>query len=309
MNVPRLASLAASALAALALAACGASAAVVVDGRLDPDYGSPLSIQTTQTVVGDDNYAKVDGANGSELDQAFGFVSNGTLYLFIGGNLYQDWVGPDLETAHANLALLFDTQAGGQNPMRSDNPSVEGLNQLAGLRFDSDFTPDYWIGFHGDHWPIGPYQSVVSYAQLPAGGGGAAYVVGFGATGAPGTLSGGTNPFGLLASIDNSNSAGVTAGCGAASGFGVGSGIELAIPLAALGNPVGCFKVCALVHSPYAADISNQVLGPVPAGTCDLGNPAAVDFSAIPGSQYFTVCSLATPARMSSWGRVKVLYR
>ncbi len=306
MNVPRIPALFVSALALACASPVGA--AVTVDGHLDPDYGSVLSVQTTQTSAGDDNYAKVDGANGSELDASYGFISNGTLYLFIAGNLYEDWAG-SLDTAHQNLALLFDTQAGGQNPMRSDNPSVEGLNYLAGLRFDPDFTPDYWVGFHGNCWPIGTYCSYVSYAQLLAGGGGAAYLVGIGTTGAPGTLSGGTNPYGLLASIDNGNAAGVTAGCGAASGSGVATGVELAIPLAALGNPTGCIKVCALVHSAYAPDITNQVLGPVPPGSCDLGNPAAVDFSVMTGSQYFSVCPASTPARATTWGRVKVLYR
>jgi hypothetical protein len=37
-------------------------------------------------------------------------------------------------------------------------------------------------------------------------------------------------------------------------------------------------------------------------------SPAATtDFSAIPGGEFFDVCP-STPARASSWGRIKTLY-
>jgi hypothetical protein len=238
-------------------------------------------------------------------------VANGTLYLFLSGNLYEDWLPPELGTAHEDLSIFFDTGPGGQSPIRADNPLLEGLNVLPGLKFDTDFTPDYWVGFNPGGWPVSTFYTVVNYSTLPAGTGGAGYVVGNGTTGAPGTLTGGTNPFGILASIDNRNGAGVTTGCAAASGAGVSTGMEFAIPLAALGNPTGCIKVCAMIHYPgYSTTaLSNQVLGPVPPGTCQLGDPMKTDFSAIPGDQYFTICPQATPARGVSWGEVKTLYR
>jgi len=217
--------------------------AVTVDGDLDPDYALPLATQTTQTQY-DDTYGRFDGSNGSELDGAFGFVGNGTLYLFLSGNVYEDWMPPELNTAHEDLAIFFDTGPGGQSPLRSDNPALEGLPVLAGLRFDVDFVPDYWIGFNPGGWPVGPFYTVVNYSTLPTGAGGAGYLVGNGTTGAPGTLTGGTNPYGILVSIDNRNASGVTAGCGASSGAGVATGIELAIPLAALAIPPDASK-CA----------------------------------------------------------------
>jgi hypothetical protein len=56
--------------------------------------------------------------------------------------------------------------------------------------------------------------------------------------------------------------------------------------------------------------ISNQVLGPVPPGTCDLGPAGSVDFGTIPGAQWFTICPVgATPARRASWGSLKDIYR
>ncbi len=88
------------------------------------------------------------------------------------------------------------------------------------------------------------------------------------------------------------------------------SGIEWAIPLAAIGNPTGDIEVCAFTGGGLQGPgLGNQVLGPVPPGTCALGNPATVNFGAIPGPQFFTVINGATPTLPLSWGRVKLLYR
>lgn len=132
--------------------------------------------------------------------------------------------------------------------------------------------------------------------------------LGKGPAGGPGTLSGGTNPDGILATIDNHCTAGVTFGCGAGNGSGVTTGVEWEVPLAAIGNPQGCIGVCALIYSSANHGITNQVLGPVPAGTCPLGAPAGVDFSTIPGNQFFTVCPLAVATRSSTWGTLKLRY-
>jgi hypothetical protein len=100
----------------------------------------------------------------------------------------------------------------------------------------------------------------------------------------------------------------VTGGCDASSGAGVTTGIELAVPLAAIGNPTGAIRICALLASPQPVQVSNQVLGPVPPGTCALGSPAGVDLGNVPGSQYFVV-DMTTAARNSTWGRLKIQYR
>src|SRR6267142_516154 len=76
---------------ALAAPASRATAAVTVDGRLDPDYGDPISVQTTLTQVGDNTVSRVDGSSGSELDQAYAFISDGVLHLLIAGNMRTDW--------------------------------------------------------------------------------------------------------------------------------------------------------------------------------------------------------------------------
>jgi hypothetical protein len=153
------------------------------------------------------------------------------------------------------------------------------------------------------------YVLHVDYAEMPAGGGGAAYFLGYADPGGPGTLNGGTNPFGIRAACDNSNVAGVDAGCDAGAGTGATRGVELAIPLAAIGSPTGCVKVLALFYSEIQLQFANQTLGPLPAGVCTLGPTAsAIDFRTFAGDQYFTLCP-GVPVRTTTWGSLKSAYR
>ena len=284
--------------------------AVTIDGRLDSEYGAPLSTQVNLTNFGDTppGFTPFDSLNtaiGSELDEAYGFVSAGTLHLFFSGNLRsyvgEPLIGPD------QLEVFIDCAAGGQNPLRSDNPALGWylrLSQLAGLAFDATIAPDYWLDYTagGSGTPASAFL-----AELPAGGGGTGVWLGSTPGGPPGTLKGGTNPFGIQVTIDETNRAGVTAGCGTAAGTGTMTGIEWSIPLAAIGNPTGPIHVCAFVDG-RGVEVSNQVLGPLPPSTCSLGSPSGVDFGSIPGQQYFVIDS-STPVQPSTWGRVKTLYR
>jgi hypothetical protein len=293
------------ALLAAAVMPSGVSA-ITVDGRLDPSY-TLLSTQTTQTVAGDDSQGLADFGVGSELDAAYGTIENGVLYLFLAGNLEDTICGVNACTDSDILEVFIDSQGGGQNTLLS--PSPAGF-AFAGFTFDSDLAPDYTV----EYFDVGALDHDFSrwayYEELPTGGGGASYFLGSGPNaGAPGTLSGGTNPFGILATIDNRNTAGVTAGCGAASGAGVTAGVELAIPLAAIGNPTGCIKVSAFVCEASAVTVTNQSLGPLPVGTCSLGAPASVNFAGLAGEQFFTICTGATPARTATWGLLKTIYR
>jgi hypothetical protein len=292
------------------LHAAAGTAAPVIDGTLDAEYGAALATQTTQTekdALGDYDMAE---ANGSELDQAYAFVSDGVLHLFLSGNLLgyfaMEWYPQDY------LHIFVDSKPGGQSVLRGDNSGVgfwpNALNLLAGLTFDTGFAPDYWFDCTVFSWE----PHVFAYAaELLDAGGGAGWCLGASTAGGPGTLTGGTNPYGVQMTLDNRNHAGVTYGCGAASGEGVTTGIEWAIPLAAIGDPAGCFTVCAFVTSASSTPpvVWNQVLGPVPPGTCYLGLPADVDFANIAGEQFFTVCPSSVPVRTSTWGSVKTLYR
>src|SRR6185369_3355011 len=164
------------------------------------------------------------------------------------------------------------------------------LNQMAGLKFDEGFDPDWWlsIGGGGD---AGSWPHLSAYAaELPTAGGGTGQFLGGTLCGGDGTLTGGTNPFGIGVAVIDSNSAGVSYGCGPASGAGVTTGIEWAIPLAAIGNPAGCIKISAIDACIYHSCILNQVLGPLPADICSTIPSDSVDFSTMAGQQFFSVC-------------------
>ncbi len=294
------------ALAALALSAATAPAATV-SGSLTPAYGAPLVVQTTQTTV-DGLYGAIDQSSGSELDAGYAYAANDTLYLFLAGNL-QFWLQLEGNITHIDPLFVFlDTQPGGQGTLLAGDPRVDAwfdLSALAGLKFDADFEPDWAFGLGSATWPtLRAYE-----AELAAGGGGAGTFLGNATCGGPGALSGGGNPFGVAVTLDDRNTGGVTQGCGASSGAGVNTGIEWAIPLAAIGNPTGCIRVCAFLEPFNTSSLLDQVLGPLPAGTCDPGPASGVDFSAIPGEQFFSVCPQATPARRVPWGRLKAAYR
>ncbi len=266
-----------------------------VDGQLDPDYGAPITIQTTQTglgagqIVGDNNKGDLNFSNGSELDGGYGFVSGGVLYLFLGGNLALMTRMNQVDTIGHTLDVFIDSVPGGQN-------SLNGLgsgNPLNSLTFDAGFTADYRLELSGglSGGANSPPIWAAGYQMMTSTGGGPFVNLGFGSAGGPGTLSGGSNPHGILATLDNRNIAGVTFGCAAASGAGVTTGIEWAIPLAAIGNPTGCITLAVIVRESGATgSVSNQVLGPVPAGTCPPGPAATVNFQNIAGNQFFTVC-------------------
>lgn len=276
--------------------------AAAVDGRIDPEYGAPRSVQTTQTSLGENSFYA------SELDQAFAFIAGNTLHLLLAGTFNRFFSEP-LILPHS-LQIFIDAGPGGQNVLEGTNPSVGAsvtLATMTGLAFDADFTPDYWL--EAGRQTGGADPLFAYYAELPAGGAGAGYFLGRSAEGGPGTLSGAGafNPFGILASFDPSNIAGVSGGCDASSGAGVETGIEWAIPLAALGNPTGTLRICALLATP-GVGVSNQVLGPVPPGTCALGPPSGVSFANVAGAQYFEI-DITTPVMPATWGRLKAGYR
>lgn len=307
-----LAQLAPPAIVSVAMLAFAAPApALAVSGTLGPQYGSPLATQTSQSDVGGFNNpsAQINDNGNSELDAVYAYVSGGTLYVFFAGNLT---FYPVLEGGFPRwlpLDVFIDCAPGGQHQLLSNNPTldpvVEDLNKMAGLTFDAGFAADYWLSVGGGlYWPY----LTAYFATLPTGGGGSGAYLGQTLPGPPGVLSGGTNPNGIQMTLDDSNKLGLGNGCGVPTPSAVQTGIEWAIPLAAIGNPTGCIRVSAFVASQDHSMISNQVMGPIPPGTCSLTPAAATNFSAIPGDQFFTICP-TTPARGTSWGKLKTLYR
>lgn len=271
------------------------AAAVPVDGTLDAAYGVAIVTQSVQTslgggqISGNSNLGDLNFANGSELDLAHAYVAADTLHLFLAGNLALVLNNNQNGTVRHLLEVFLDTAPGGNN-------TLSGLgagDPVNGLTFDAGFEPEYRLQFEGDDNGIsGPREWTARYQALPPLGAGTLVVLGVGSAGGPGTLVGGVNPYGILATIDNRNVGGVTAGCDASSGAGATTGIEWAIPLAALGDPADCIRITVFTRS--ASAVSNQVLAPVPVGTCPLGAPSTLNFASIAGDQFFSACPAPT---------------
>ncbi len=255
----------------------------LIDGSAaDVLYGDALAVQDTQTGFGNSSLGRPDVANGSELDALYATVYGGNLYLVATGNF---------ETNGNKLELFFDTRPGGQNRLLSTNPGTpnQGLLRMSddgsgnGLTFTSGFEADFWVSVSLFGNPVGLF---VDYAELYVDNGnpGVNYFVGAGATKCEttgGLLTGGDAgaPV-MLATADNSNVLGVDGGFGLSDGTGVMTGIEIAIPLAALGNPAGSIQLTAFINGQQHDFISNQFLGGIfgiPSN--NLGEPRSADLN------------------------------
>ncbi len=270
----------------------GWDADAMIDGVLDARYGPPVAIQNTNTSFGDSNLGLSDFANGSELDAAYALIANGRLHLMLTGNL---------ESNFNKLEIFIDSIPGvGQNRLLDNNAPVDfnGLNRMGGpflstqgLTFDVGVEPDFWLGLTGGD-DGGTYRMFANFAVLLNGGNGPGEYLGGADDANTGVLSGGNNPFGFFVTIDNSNTVGVQGGVGPPSGdpLAAHTGIEIEIPLAAIGNPPGPFIVSTFVNGQQHDFVANQALGGLN-GMPNLGEPRNVRFDVIPGEQFF----LATP--------------
>jgi hypothetical protein len=270
-----------------------ALAQITLDGVLDSIYGSPCAVQNTQTQFGDASVGLVDQADGSELDTAYAAIVDGALHLFFGGNLQSNF---------SKLDVFIDAVPGGQQRLRGNNPDVDfnGLNRMGddgsgnGMAFDDGFAADAWLSFTCGGTPFAWY---LNHANLLTDGGGSGGYLGTGAAGAAGAR---VFKNGIGAAIDNSNTRGVTAGSGTASGDGVRTGIELRIPLTAIaGYAGGAIRVCAFINGGGHDFVSNQVLGGLSGGG-NLGEPRLVDFRLTPGLQWFVAADPCTTVSRSS---------
>ncbi len=181
-----------STLSVTVVAAGVASAQIVVDGTADAGYGSALSTQNTETHFGNSTDADPrTSAAGSEIDQVFGVVQGGFLYLTIAGNL---------ENNFNKLEIFIDSVDGvGQNTLDGPNlpaavdafccggfgTSDGALQRMNGLTFDAGMAPDYYItvanGVETAGDPLGPASAWIAtahYAELNNGSAGANVRVG-----------------------------------------------------------------------------------------------------------------------------------
>ena len=205
-------------------------AAPTIDGTATggDGYGAALSIQNTQTQFGDNNLGDLIATQngGSEIDQVFGRVENGRLYMTFTGNLERNF-------NKLNIFIDVDEAAGGVNQLNSDiftpgdnnvpfgmdafccggfTPpkggnidNVGALQRMDGLAFDTGFNADYAIAFtHGveniDAGATTFWALSAHYADLTQGTAGAVVAAGIqlGPEGLPNVLR---FPFG--ADFDN----------------------------------------------------------------------------------------------------------
>jgi hypothetical protein len=185
-----------------------ASAVPVIDGTasVSDGYGAARSVQNTQTQFGDNNGGDlVATANGgSEINQVFGTVANGRLYVTITGNL---------ETNFNKLEVYIDSVAGGVNeivgaqlPIGVDAFCCGGfgttsgaLQRQDGMAFDAGFNADRYLTFSNGGENVagrGFWAISAHYADLTQGTSGQVVRAGYqlAPTGAPNVLRGPLGP-------------------------------------------------------------------------------------------------------------------
>lgn len=265
-----------------------ASGTISVEGVRDATYGPALAAQTVQTQFGD---------NFSELNAGYAWIESGTLYLLLTGNL---------ENNFNKLNIFIDSKAGGQNVIGGSNPGNDGwAAKYNGFTFDGPFSADYLFILRNGNLG-GGNRFDLDYSVV---GGGAndfdTYGDVFGGLlqGAAVTSPGANLGYSFAIGFDNSNVAGVTGGTGAAdqtAATAVLTGLELGIPLAALGNPaVGdTIRISAMINGSSHDYLSNQFLGGLTPPQGNLGGDgnggfngtvSAINLNTFPGDQYFSV--------------------
>ena len=190
-----------------------------IDGVRDTSYVQ-LALQGNQTGFGDNSDSSVEIGTGSELDGLYAVQSGGVLYLFLAGNL---------ESNFNKLEVFFDTETGGQNKLRGDNPDIDynGLNRMGddgsdnGMTFDAGFTADYWFSCTNGGDPT------TIYANFASLNGAYGDYLGNTTPGSDGFLDGGSNFYNIFCTMDNSNIAGVPGRCKPAGTADYANGSEL----------------------------------------------------------------------------------
>ena len=178
--------------AALAVVTLSTAQAVpVMDGSASPSdgYGPALSVQNTQTQFGDNSSPDLiaTASGGSEINQVFGVVANGRLYVTITGNL---------ETNFNKMEVFIDSATGGVNeivgsalPAGVDAYCCGGPGTTDGalqrqdfLKFDAGFDADYYLTFSNGGENVsgrGFWGISAHYADLTQGTAGAVGAAGF----------------------------------------------------------------------------------------------------------------------------------
>ena len=276
-----------AACAALVVAALSPAAMAQIDGTRSSagdNYGAARAVQTVNTQFGD---------NASEWNAGYAEMTATDLKLMFTGNL---------EANFNKLEIFIDANDNVTSNILA-TAGNDGSGVMDGMTFDTAFTPDYHLiapraedgglnKFDIDFADLGA-STFDSFVDI-AGGVNDGFSVNTGA---------GALTSGIDVGYDNSNTAGIVGGTGAAdqgAALAVETGLELGISLADLGSPTSPIKVMVLQNNQGHDFLSNQTLGGLPAGTDNLGaDPSLLDFNNFAGNQFFAV---PEPAALSVLG-------
>lgn len=248
--------------------------AVVLDGSIAGDGYTLVTTQTVETQFGDAN-----PGGGSELNAAWAQIQGGTLYLTLTGNL---------EGNFNKLNVFIDSVAGGENVITNDtnnggnNPTNDGwAGKYAGFTFTSGFAADYLMimrNGNGNQFDF-DFNSVGNTSVVESSGN-----IFSGSTEGSNASVGAS---GIGVAFNNSNTAGVIGGTAAAdqvAAQAVQTGIELAIPLSAIGNPgPNDVKIIAMINGSNHDYLSNQFLPGLRAPQGNLGGDGTGTFTGTVG--------------------------
>ncbi len=264
--------------AILCVGAIVASAALASYGQISGDlstttisYGPALALQSINTGFGD--ATGNDSTGGSELDAAYGQISGGNLYLFLAGN-YEN------NGNHVNVFVN-----GGNAVNQGSTLSVAATATMQAMN-GSQFSPGFAATFAYD---VNDYHGTLYSEEYTYNGAGTlngGYVGALG-EGSVGIAAAGSDGGVMTIAINNNNVSTMGATGGAFSGPYATTGLELQIPLSAIGYAGGSVEVLADVNGGGDTYLSNQFLPELPLGYGNLGT-AGFNFSSTPG-EYFTV--------------------
>lgn len=254
-----------AALATLTAAVC--ANAQNLNGTLNTGfYGSPLYVQTINTGFG--NSAGGGDATGSELDAVYAKVSGGDLYLFIAGCFQHNG-------NHLNVFVAGG--AAGQNTLNV--PSSGSLHAMNGSIFYPGFQATWAFDMNDYNGTL--YSEEYNLTGTASGG----YVgaLAESSSGIAAGSDGGVASLYLNNTLASTMGASGTAISGASSGANTTNGLEMAIPLSAIGYTGGAINVLIDINGGGDGYLSNQFLPGLAVGS---GNP---------GGSTFNFGSVATP--------------
>ena len=284
-----------------ALAAAQHVSADVLDGsRAGDPYGPAIAVQQVQTQFGD---------NLSELNAAYGVATEGAfLKVVLTGQVENNFNRLNIfidSVVGGQSTIGPDTNNGGLNPptdFLAENYSGKGASASEngpGFTFDSGFEADYAIiarngNFGGNRFDLS-FLSIGNDSVNETSND----IFGGSLTG----VNASVGASGIGVGYDNSNVAGVTGGTSAANtaaALAVETGLELWIPMAAIGNPSrgNTILISAHINASNHDFLSNQFLGALVAPQGNLGGDGAgnfnndvslIDLGSFGGNQFFAL--------------------